>query len=233
MLYWFLKHVLAGPVLRVLFRPWARGVDNLPAAGPAIVVANHLSFMDSVFVPLALPRRVVYLAKDEYFRRPGLRGALVRRFFLATGQLPMDRSGGAGAEASLGMGRKVLEEGGVLGIYPEGTRSPDGRLHRGRTGAARLALATGAPVVPVAVVGTDRLRPAGALLPRLRRVGVIVGEPLHLGGPDPAAAHDRFALRRTTDAVMDEIMRLSGQEYVPSYAAHARARLLTAERPGG
>ncbi|WP_084499896.1 lysophospholipid acyltransferase family protein [Brevibacterium album] len=227
MFYWFLKRVLVGPLVRLLFRPWARGVDNVPDSGPVILAANHLSFMDSVFVPLALRRPVVYLAKDEYFRRPGVRGALTRRFFEMTGQLPMDRAGGAGSEASLGLGEDVLESGSVLGIYPEGTRSPDGRLHRGHTGVARLALATGAPVVPVAVVGTDRLRPAGARLPRLRRVGTVFGEPLRLGGPDPAAAADRFALRRATDRVMDEIMRLSGQEYTGVYAA-PRARLLAA-----
>src|SRR5699024_7245399 len=159
--YWFLKRVLAGPILRILFRPWVRGLDNLPTEGPAIIAGNHNHFMDSIFVPLLAPRPVVYLAKKAYFTGRGLKGALTRWVFKLTNQLPMDRGGGSGSQASLESGLKVLGEGNCLGIYPEGTRSPDGKLYRGRTGIARLVLESEAPVVPVAIIGTDKLQPAG------------------------------------------------------------------------
>ena len=148
MLYWLLKYVLVGPPVRVLFRPSVSGGSHVPESGPVIIAANHLSFVDSIFLPLAVRRRMTFPAKIEYFRGRGLRGLVARLFFTGIGQIPMDRAGGRAALASLDLGAAVLRGGGVFGIYPEGTRSPDGRLHRGRTGVARLALETGAPVYP-------------------------------------------------------------------------------------
>ena len=230
MFYWFLKRVLAGPILRILFRPWVRGLDNLPAEGPAIIAGNHNHFMDSIFVPLLAPRPVVYLAKKDYFTGRGIKGAVTRWFFKLNNQLPMDRGGGSGSQASLESGLKVLREGNSLGIYPEGTRSPDGKLYRGRTGIARLVLESGAPVVPVAIIGTDKLQPAGRLVPKLRRVGVVFGAPMDFSKYSGLPV-DRFMLRSVTDEIMYEIMRLSGQEYVDTYASTVKTKLLTSAKP--
>lgn len=230
MFYWFLKRVLAGPLLRILFRPWVRGLDNLPTEGPAIIAGNHNHFMDSIFVPLLAPRPVVYLAKKDYFTGRGLKGAVTRWFFKLNNQLPMDRGGGSGSQASLESGLKVLGEGNCLGIYPEGTRSPDGKLYRGRTGIARLVLESEAPVVPVAIIGTDRLQPAGRLVPKLRRVGVVFGSPMDFSKYSGLPS-DRFLLRSVTDEIMYEIMRLSGQEYVDTYASTVKTKLLTSAKP--
>ena len=230
MFYWFLKRVLAGPILRILFRPWVRGLDNLPTEGPAIIAGNHNHFMDSIFVPLLAPRPVVYLAKKDYFTGRGLKGAVTRWFFKLNNQLPMDRGGGSGSQASLESGLKVLGEGNCLGIYPEGTRSPDGKLYRGRTGIARLVLESEAPVVPVAIIGTDKLQPAGRLVPKLRRVGVVFGSPMDFSKYSGLPS-DRFLLRSVTDEIMYEIMRLSGQEYVDTYASTVKTKLLTSAKP--
>lgn len=230
MFYWFLKRILAGPILRILFRPWVRGLDNLPAEGPAIIAGNHNHFMDSIFVPLLAPRPVVYLAKKDYFTGRGIKGAVTRWFFKLNNQLPMDRGGGSGSQASLESGLKVLGEGNSLGIYPEGTRSPDGKLYRGRTGIARLVLESGAPVVPVAIIGTDKLQPAGRLVPKLRRVGVVFGTPMDFSKYSGLPV-DRFMLRSVTDEIMYEIMRLSGQEYVDTYASTVKTKLLTSAKP--
>lgn len=226
--YWFLKRIVVGPVLRVLFRPWTRGLEHLPVKGGAIIAANHLSFIDSIFVPIAVPRPVVYLAKNDYFTRPGVRGRAQRWFLRVTNQLPMDRGGGAGSEDSLRAGLDVLRSGSLLGIYPEGTRSPDGKLHRGRTGVARLAIAGGVPVVPAALIGTDVVQPKGRTIPRIRRVGVVFGEPLDFTRFE-GKTDDRHVLRAVTDEIMYEIMRLSGQEYVDTYAASHRPKLLTTD----
>ncbi|UVI37809.1 lysophospholipid acyltransferase family protein [Brevibacterium spongiae] len=230
MFYWFLKRVLAGPILRILFRPWVRGLDNLPTEGPAIIAGNHNHFMDSIFVPLLAPRPVVYLAKKDYFTGRGIKGAVTRWFFKLNNQLPMDRGGGSGSQASLESGLKVLGEGNSLGIYPEGTRSPDGKLYRGRTGIARLVLESGAPVIPVAIIGTDKLQPAGRLVPKPRRVGVVFGTPMDFSKYSGLPT-DRFLLRSVTDEIMYEIMRLSGQEYVDSYASTVKTKLLTSAKP--
>lgn len=230
MFYWFLKRVLAGPILRILFRPWVRGVDNLPTDGPAIIAGNHNHFMDSIFVPLLAPRPVVYLAKKDYFTGRGIKGAVTRWFFKLNNQLPMDRGGGSGSQASLESGLKVLNEGNSLGIYPEGTRSPDGKLYRGRTGIARLVLESGAPVIPVAIIGTDKLQPPGRLIPKLRRVGVVFGSPMDFSKYSGLPT-DRFLLRSVTDEIMYEIMRLSGQEYVDTYASTVKTKLLTSAKP--
>jgi 1-acyl-sn-glycerol-3-phosphate acyltransferase len=228
MAYFILKNFLLGPILKALFRPWVRGIENIPSSGAVILASNHLSFSDSIFLPLQSRRPVVFLAKSEYFTGKGVKGALTRWFFKATGQLPIDRSGGKASEASLNTGLKVLGQGQVLGIYPEGTRSPDGRLFRGRTGIARMALEAKVPVVPVAMIDTEKVQPIGRRLPRIRRIGIIVGEPLDFSRFDGMEG-DRVVLRAVTDEIMYELMKLSGQEYVDTYAStmkekRARAR---------
>ena len=224
MFYWFMKHIIIGPPVRAIFRPWSLGLSNVPSSGPVIIASNHISFVDSVFIPLLMPRRMVFLAKSEYFRGRGLKGMLTRFFFIAIGMLPMDRSGGKASEASLNTGLEVLTEGGVLGIYPEGTRSPDGRLYRGRTGVARMILEAGVPVVPVAVVDTDKVMRVGSNRPHVHRVGVIYGKPLDFSR-FAGLEGDRFILRSVTDEITYEIARLGGQEYVDVYASSAREKV--------
>lgn len=224
MFYWVMKRIFLGPVLRTLFRPWVKGLDNVPAEGAAIIASNHLSFSDSIFMPLMVPRPVIFLAKSEYFTGTGLKGRLTAMFFRLTNQLPMDRSGGAASAASLEAGMDVLTHGGLLGIYPEGTRSPDGRLYRGKVGVARLALAAGVPVIPVAMIGTDKVQPIGKRLPNIRRIGMIFGEPLDFSRYH-GMAEDRLIQRSVADEIMYELMRLSGQEYVDEYAAVVKLQL--------
>ncbi|GAA4388673.1 MULTISPECIES: 1-acyl-sn-glycerol-3-phosphate acyltransferase [Brevibacterium] len=230
MFYWLLKTIVVGPVARALFRPWVRGLENIPETGGAIIAGNHLSFIDSIFVPLAVPRPVVYLAKNDYFVGRGIKGTVTRWFFKLTNQLPIDRSGGSASEASLDAGLRVLRRGDLLGIYPEGTRSPDGRLYRGRTGIARLVMEAGVPVVPVALIGTDKVQPEGRTIPRLRRVGIVFGKPLDFS-EYAGMQGDRFLLRSVTDEIMYEILRLSGQEYVDTYASSVKTKLLTSTKP--
>ena len=223
MTYFFLKTFVLGPLLRVLFRPWIRGTENIPTTGAAILASNHLSFSDSIFLPLMLRRPVVFLAKSEYFTGKGLKGALTRWFFKSTGQLPIDRSGGKASEASLNTGLGVLSQGLLLGIYPEGTRSPDGRLYRGRTGIARMVLEAKVPVVPVAMIDTEKVQPIGKRLPRIRRVGIVIGEPLDFSRFDGMEG-DRVVLRAVTDEIMYELKKLSGQEYVDLYASSVKEK---------
>jgi 1-acyl-sn-glycerol-3-phosphate acyltransferase len=202
-------------------------MENIPATGPVILASNHLSFSDSIFLPLQSRRPVVFLAKSEYFTGKGIKGALTRWFFKSTGQLPIDRSGGKASEASLNTGLSVLGQGQVLGIYPEGTRSPDGRLYRGRTGIARMVLEAKVPVVPVAMIDTEKVQPIGKRLPRIRRIGIVVGTPLDFSRFDGMEG-DRIVLRAVTDEIMYELRKLSGQEYVDAYASSVkekRARL--------
>jgi 1-acyl-sn-glycerol-3-phosphate acyltransferase len=219
-----MKTFVLGPVLRLLFRPWVKGLDNVPADGAAILASNHLSFSDSIFMPVMVPRPVAFLAKSEYFTGTGIKGRLTAAFFRLTNQLPMDRSGGAASAQSLNAGMDVLKKGSLLGIYPEGTRSPDGRLYRGKVGVARLALQARVPVIPVAMIGTDKVQPIGKRVPNIRRIGMIFGEPLdfsrYYGMED-----DRLIQRSVTDEIMYELMRLSGQEYVDEYAAVVKLRL--------
>lgn len=230
MFYWFMKTFVLGPVLKLLFRPWVKGLDNVPGQGAAILASNHLSFSDSIFMPLMVPRPVVFLAKSEYFTGKGVKGKLTAAFFRLTNQLPMDRSGGAASARSLDAGMDVLKNGSLLGIYPEGTRSPDARLYRGKVGVARLALQARVPVIPVAMIGTDKVQPIGKRVPNIRRIGMIFGEPLdfsrYYGMED-----DRLIQRSVTDEIMYELMRLSGQEYVDEYAAVVKLRL--AGKTGG
>jgi 1-acyl-sn-glycerol-3-phosphate acyltransferase len=198
-------------------------MENIPTTGPVILASNHLSFSDSIFLPLQSRRPVVFLAKSEYFTGKGLKGALTRWFFKSTGQLPIDRSGGKASEASLNTGLKVLSQGQVLGIYPEGTRSPDGRLYRGRTGIARMVLESKAPIIPVAMIDTEKVQPIGKRLPRIRRIGIVVGTPLDFSRFDGMEG-DRIVLRAVTDEIMYELRKLSGQEYVDAYASSVKEK---------
>ncbi|MFD4999986.1 lysophospholipid acyltransferase family protein [Streptomyces buecherae] len=220
-----------GGSLKLAFRPWVEGLENIPAEGPAILASNHLSFSDSFFLPAMLDRKVTFIAKAEYFTSPGLKGRMTAAFFKGVGQLPVDRSGARGAgEAAIKSGIEVLERGELFGIYPEGTRSPDGRLYRGKPGGlARVALATGAPVIPVAMIDTEKIQPPGKVMPKLMRPGIRIGKPLDFSryhGMDG----DRFILRSVTDEVMYEIMKLSGQEYVDIYATAAKRQLAEAAK---
>ena len=220
MFYWVMKHLIAGPLLRALFRPRLTGVANIPRTGPVILASNHLSFIDPVILPLVIRRRIHFLTASNYFAGRGFSGWVLKRFLLATGMLPIDRSGGRASEASLATGLGVLARGEVLGIYPEGSRSRDGKLHRGRTGIARTILKARAPVVPVAMIGTDAVIPVdgSSNWPRIRRIGITFGMPLdfseYADGTD-----DGSVLRAITDTVMQSIHALSEQEYVDSYGA--------------
>jgi 1-acyl-sn-glycerol-3-phosphate acyltransferase len=225
--YWFLKKVILGPVLRLFFRPYVIGLENVPEDGAVIFASNHLSFSDSFFFPLLVPRRITFLAKADYFTGKGLKGWLTARFFRGAGQLPVDRSGGRASEAALRTGLRVLSKGEALGIYPEGTRSPDGRLYRGKTGVARMALEAHVPVIPVVMIDTEKIQPPGRVIPKIGRVGVKIGKPLDFSRYEGMEG-DRFVLRSITDEIMYELMELSGQEYVDVYATAAKER---AKRP--
>ncbi|WP_405893325.1 1-acyl-sn-glycerol-3-phosphate acyltransferase [Streptomyces sp. NBC_00104] len=225
-----MKVAIGGP-LKVTFRPWVEGLENIPAEGAAILASNHLSFSDSFFLPAVLDRKVTFIAKAEYFTTPGLKGKLTAAFFKGVGQLPVDRSGARGAgEAAIRSGIQVIESGELFGIYPEGTRSPDGQLYRGKPGGlARVALATGAPVIPVAMIDTEKIQPPGKVLPKVMRPGIRIGKPLDFSRYQ-GMEHDRFVLRALTDEVMYEIMKLSGQEYVDIYATAAKRQITDAAK---
>jgi 1-acyl-sn-glycerol-3-phosphate acyltransferase len=223
MWYFLLKNFILGPILKVLFRPWVRGANKIPTDGAAILASNHLSFSDSIFLPLMLRRPVVFLAKSEYFTGKGIKGTLTRWFFKGTSQLPIDRSGGKASEAALNTGLGVLAQSNLLGIYPEGTRSPDGRLFRGRTGIARMVLEAKVPVFPVAMIDTEKVQPIGRRFPRIRRIGVVVGEPLDFSR-FAGMEGDRLVLRAVTDEIIYELMKLSGQEYIDVYASTLKDR---------
>lgn len=209
------------PFLMVLFRPKVSGLRNVPVTGPVILASNHLSFSDSVFMPLVVPRKVTFLAKSEYFTAPGPKGLLKKLTFIALGQVPVDRSGGRRSEAALITGLKVLSDGNCLGIYPEGTRSPDGRLYKGRTGLVRLALESGAPIIPVAMFDTDKIQPTGKVIPKIMRVKMIFGEPIYFIGDST----NLQLLRDLTDELMRKIQELSGQEYVDIFATKRKAEM--------
>ena len=205
------------------FRPKVRGLRNVPAKGPVIIASNHLSFSDSIFMPLVVPRKVTFLAKSEYFTSPGPKGFIKKLTFIALGQVPVDRSGGRRSEAALITGLKVLADGDCIGIYPEGTRSPDGRLYKGRIGIARLAIESGAPVIPVAMFNTAEIQPTGQVVPKVRRVEMIFGEPLYFENyGDPT---DQKVLREVTDRIMNTIQALSGQEYADIYASKRKTEM--------
>ncbi len=229
MFYWFLKFMALGPLIKLIFRPWAEGTENVPKEGPAILASNHLSYSDWLFMPVVIPRRVTFVAKAEYFETPGIKGWFQKTFFSGAGQVPIDRSSGSAAAGAISAQLKLLEEGEICGIYPEGTRSHDGKLYRGRTGVARIALEAGVPVIPVAVINSDIIAPPGKVFGTLARPGVRFGKPLDFSRYE-GLQDDRYILRAITDEIMYEIMRLSGQEYVDLYAQDAKKRDRDAER---
>ncbi len=220
--YWMCKYILIGPWLRLVFRPQVIGHEHLPAEGGAILASNHLSFSDSVFLPLMCPRRVTFLAKSDYFTTPGIKGFLTKMFMSGIGQVPVDRSGGRASEAALRTALRLLAEGKLLGIYPEGTRSPDGRLYRGKTGVARMVLEAGVPVIPCAMVNTHLIQPPGRVRPKIMRAKIVIGAPLDFSRY-AGMEGDRFVLRSMTDEIMYELMSMSGQEYVDIYASKAKS----------
>jgi 1-acyl-sn-glycerol-3-phosphate acyltransferase len=229
-LYRLLKWVLLGPLLKTLWPTRVTGAENVPETGGAILASNHLAVADSFFMPLRVKRRVTFPAKSEYFTEKGVKGRLKKWFFTGVGQIPIDRSGGTAAQAALDTAIRLLREGHLLGIYPEGTRSPDGRLHKGKTGVARIALEAGVPVIPVAMIGTDKVNPIGSKMWRPRRLEIRFGKPLDFSRYQGLQG-DRFVERSITDEIMYALMELSGQEYVDIYAARAK-ELMAAEAAG-
>ncbi|HJP79715.1 MAG TPA: lysophospholipid acyltransferase family protein [Pseudonocardiaceae bacterium] len=224
MLYTLMKYVLLGPVLRLFFRPKIEGLEHIPPTGGAVLASNHLAVADSFFLPLMVPRRVTFLAKREYFTGTGLKGRLQKMFFAGVGQVPIDRSSGAAAQAALDTGVRLLIGGSLLGIYPEGTRSPDGRLYKGKTGLARMVLQSRVPVIPVAMFGTDKANPIGSKMWRPYPIRIKIGPPMDFSRYDGLAG-DRFVERSVTDEIMYALMELSGQQYVDVYAAKVKEDL--------
>ncbi|MGV0744603.1 lysophospholipid acyltransferase family protein [Mycolicibacterium sp. XJ870] len=221
MWYWLFKFIFMGPLLSLLGRPKVTGLEHVPPTGAAILASNHLAVADSFYKPLVVRRRITFLAKSEYFTGTGLRGWFKRWFFTAAGQVPIDRTDADAAQAALDTAARVLGEGKLLGMYPEGTRSPDGRLYKGKTGLARLALETGVPVIPVAMIGTDTVNPPGSKMWWFGRVEVRFGKPMDFSRFEGLAGN-RFIERAVIDEVMYELMGLSGQEYVDLYAADVK-----------
>jgi 1-acyl-sn-glycerol-3-phosphate acyltransferase len=225
-----LSRIVAGPFLRGLWRPEVTGAENVPETGGAILASNHLSILDSVFLPFMLKRPVTFTAKSEYFtsRHPAMR--LMGTYLRATGQLPVDRDGARAAQATLEAALALLQQGQLFGIYPEGTRSPDGRLYRARPGVGWLAMNSGLPVIPVAMFGTDRVLPPGQSVPRLGKVRIKIGKPMTFGTEANApATGKREAPAKLRRAIADEVVKaiheLSGQEYVPMYASVRKEQL--------
>ncbi len=224
MYYGLFKHVLLGPGLKVYYHPWVEGLENVPETGGAILASNHLSFSDSIFLPLVLKRKVVFLGKAEYFTGKGVKGAATRAFMEGVGTIPVHRGGGRASEAALRTGLQVLAAGDLLGIYPEGTRSPDGRLYRGKTGVARLAIEAGVPIIPVAMIGTDVAQPVGQKVPSRVEIGVRIGAPIDASA-FAGRVEEREALRDLTDTIMHAIQALSGQEYADRDSAQYKREL--------
>ncbi|MCT9088544.1 1-acyl-sn-glycerol-3-phosphate acyltransferase [Streptomyces sp. ASQP_92] len=222
MLYYILKYAVLGPLLRVLFRPRLEGLEYVPEEGAAIVAGNHLSFSDHFLMPVMLKRRITFLAKQEYFTGPGIKGRLTAAFFRAVGQIPVDRSGKEAGKAAIREGLGVLARDELLGIYPEGTRSPDGKLYKGKVGVAVMAIRGKVPVIPCAMVGTFEIQPPGRVVPKIRRVSVRFGEPLDFSRYE-GMEDEKAILRAVTDEIMYKVMELSGQEYVDRYAADVKA----------
>lgn len=226
--YWFFKSILLGPALRVYNRPEIEGQEHIPAEGPALLVSNHQAVMDSFYLPLLCPRQITFPAKQEYFTTPGLVGSIQKWFFSSVGQIPLDRSSGDAAASLMKAARTVLDRGDLFGIYPEGTRSPDGRIYKGRTGMARIALETGVPIIPVAMIGTRNANPIGSWVPRPAKVKVVIGEPIDAAavvaeaGLDPST-HE--AARALTDHVMRVLCQLTGNDYVDMYATEVKKSL--------
>ncbi len=215
-----LAHAVIPPVSRAIFRPRIEGRANVPLSGPVLLASNHLSFIDSVVIPVCAPRKVVFLAKAEYFEGKGIKGRLQKGWFEGTGMVPVDRDDTKSAMGSLQIALDVLRRGEAFGVYPEGTRSRDGRLYRGRTGVAQLALVSGAPIVPVGLIGTEKLQPVGATFPRIVKVTVRFGPPIEVAGRYDGVPPGR-ARREITDQVMAAIQQLSGQETAGVYNERA------------
>ncbi|THA62614.1 1-acyl-sn-glycerol-3-phosphate acyltransferase [Streptomyces sp. A0958] len=230
MFYYVLKHVVLGPVLRLLFRPVIEGVEHIPDDGAAIVAGNHLSFSDHFLMPAIIKRRITFLAKAEYFTGPGVKGRLIAAFFRSAGQIPVDRSGKEAGQAAIREGLGVLGRGELLGIYPEGTRSHDGRLYKGKVGVAVMAIRARVPVVPCAMVGTFEIQPPGKVLPRIKQVTIRFGEPLDFSRY-AGLENEKAAIRAVTDEIMYAILGLSGQEYVDEYAVKVK-EAAQARQPG-
>lgn len=227
-----LSRLVAGPFLRLLAQATVTGADHVPATGPAILASNHLSVIDSIYLPLMLPRPVTFAAKSEYFTGTRLRDRVVSAYLRSTNQLSTDRAGGRAAQKMLEAAVTHLRSGELFGIYPEGTRSPDGRLYRGRTGVGYLALNSGAPVIPVAMIGTGKILPPGRKVPRPGRIEIRIGKPIEFAEFRGEAAGARQR-RAVTDAVVRAIQELSGQEYVPMYASARKEELAAAAAPNG
>ncbi|MHA0287883.1 lysophospholipid acyltransferase family protein [Mycobacterium sp. C3-094] len=218
MWYWLFKFVFMGPLLTLLGRPKVEGLEHVPANGAVILASNHLAVADSFYLPLVVNRRITFLAKAEYFTGTGLKGWFTRWFYTVAGQVPIDRTDADSAQSALTTAQRIVSQGKLLGMYPEGTRSPDGRLYKGKTGLARLALETQVPVIPVAMIGTDVVNPPGSKMWRFGRVTVRFGAPMDFSRFEGLAGN-RFIERAVIDEVMYELMQLSGQEYVDLYAA--------------
>lgn len=230
MFYYLLKYVVLGPLLRLFFRPAIEGAEHIPADGGAIVAGNHLSFSDHFLMPAIIRRRITFLAKAEYFTGPGVKGRLTAAFFRSAGQIPVDRSGKEAGQAAIREGLGVLGRGELLGIYPEGTRSHDGRLYKGKVGVAVMAIRAQVPVVPCAMVGTFEIQPPGKVVPRIKKVTIRFGEPLDFSRY-AGLENEKAAIRAVTDEIMYAILALSGQEYVDEYAVKAKVAEQT-ERAG-
>ena len=224
MLYWVFKWVMFAPLVRLLFRPWIEGEENLPGVGPAILVSNHIAAGDTFILPAMIKRRLTFPAKVELFQGRGIGGRLVSWFLRNIGQLPMDRSGGRASAGSMEGVLGVLKAGGLLGIYPEGTRSPDGRLYRGKTGVARLVLQAGVPVIPVAMINTQVRRSRMLGIPSIWRPGIRIGSPMDFRAYT-GAGNSREVLRWITDEIMNAVMELSGQVYVDAYASSVKTAI--------
>lgn len=221
MFFWFYKYILMGPLLRLLGRPKVTGLEYVPDEGPVLLASNHLAVVDSFYLPLVLRRRIFFLAKAEYFTGTGIKGKLIKFFYSSTGQVPIDRTNADSAADALAAAAKILDQGKLLGMYPEGTRSPDGKLYKGKTGLARIALETGIPVIPVAMINTDVVNPPGSKMWHFARVEVKFGKPMDFRRFEGLAGN-RFIERAVIDEVMYELMRLSGQEYVDLFAADVK-----------
>ena len=230
--YWAFKNVFFGPALRLWNRPWSEGMDRIPKTGSAILASNHQAVMDSFYFPLLCPRQITFLAKSEYFTTPGFVGGIQKWFFTSVGQTPIDRTAKSASDGMMVSARRVLDAGDLWGIYPEGTRSPDGRVYRGRTGMARVAMDTGEQVIPIAMINSRKANPIGTWIPRPVKVGVRVGDPI-----DPRAwaaergldPHDHASAREFTDYVMRTLADLAGKPYVDVYASDVKKSLAAGE----
>lgn len=227
--YTLFKHVLIGPPLKGYYRPWVEGSEHVPESGGAILASNHLAVSDSFFLPLVIKRKIAFLGKSEYFTGKGIKGYATKSFMAGVGTIPVHRGGGRASEAALRTGLQVLTSGGLLGIYPEGTRSVDGRLYRGKTGGARMAIEAGVPIIPLAMVGTDVAQPLGQKVPKRANIGVRIGPAVDVS-EYAGRQEDREALREVTDIVMKRIQKLSGQEYVDRDSAQYKRELARKER---